>query len=100
MDPLPRPAEGYPAIRFVEPLTIPGPLGVYVPSSGTVLVADRAKAGRPLYCGTVLFRDLAAQAVPVCATYDGGMLTMSADKPLRRAPFQVPPGAIEEFRLR
>ena len=98
-EPLPRPAGGYQAIRFMEPLKIPGPLGVYEPGAGAVLVADRASRGRPLFCGTIPFRDLMTLSAHVCATFDGQSLTLGADKVFPGTPFRVPPGTIEETRL-
>jgi hypothetical protein len=73
--------------------------------AGTTLVADRTLGGIPMYCGMVLARDfLMAQSVPLCATYTSGSLGFGTDRTIflsvSRRSVTVPPGAIEEFRLR
>ena len=104
-DLLPRPAAGYRALRFVEPMRVPGLLADFDIHAGTTFVADRMVGGIPMYCGTVLERSfLMAQSVAVCAFYADGALIFSYDRMIAFgiAPqrINVPPGAVEEFRLR
>jgi hypothetical protein len=99
-DILARPDDGYRALKVTQSLRAPGPLGNFELSPGLTLVGDRSKAGETLYCGIVQFRDLMAFPTPTCATYSGGMLTMNAEKGLPSRAIAVPPGAIEEIRLR
>jgi hypothetical protein len=58
-----------------------------------------------MYCGTVLERSfLMTQSTAVCAVYANGTLTFGSDRvvSLRTSVRRVvvPPGAVEEFRLR
>lgn len=102
---LPRPTAGYRALRFVEPMRVPGLLADFDIDAGTTFVADRTVGGVPMYCGTALERSfLMAQSVAVCAFYANGTLTFSYDRMISFGtslrPVNVPPGAVEEFRLR
>lgn len=98
MDPAPRPAEGFPAIRFEERVAFPVALGTIHLGAGSTLVADQTRGGRPVYCGPGSIRDLATQAMEVCLLYDGTMLTLASDRTGRnRWPA---PAAMREIRLR
>jgi hypothetical protein len=104
-DPVPRTAQGYPAIRFLAPVRTFGLLTDLEIGSGTVLVADRTVGGIPYYCGSVLMRSfLMMESLPVCAVYADGVLTFSTDRVvsvrIATSSVAVPVGALEEFRLR
>jgi hypothetical protein len=101
-----RPTAGYRALRFVEPMRVPGLFADFDIDAGTTFVADRTVGGGvPMYCGTVLERSfLMAQSVAVCAFFANGTLTFVYDRMIAFGtslwPVNVPPGAVEEFRLR
>jgi len=99
-EPLPRPPEGYSAIRVKEPFVVPGLAVPFRMPAGAMLVADQAVDGRPAYCGMVIMRDVMGDRPwQTCAWFDGLTVQLNVDHG-RTAPFPVPPGAIEEFRLR
>ena len=84
---LPRPTAGYRALRFVEPMRVPGLLADFDIDARTTFVVDRTVGGVPMYCGTVLERSfLVAQSVAVCAFYANGALTFGYDKRFPSAP--------------
>lgn len=104
-DILPRPTTGYRALRFVEPMRVPGLFADFDIGAGTTFVADRTVGGVPMYCGTVLERSLlTARSVALCAFHANGALTFNYDRPIAFGTslrsINVPPGAVEEFRLR
>lgn len=79
---------------------MPVAFGAWEASAGTVLIADRASGGTPLYCGTLVFRDLLPTPAPMCARYEENQFTLNADKPMGRYTFPVMPGLVETYRLR
>lgn len=91
---LPRPAEGYQALRFRETVRLPAALGFNEFAAGTVLVQDRTRErdGVPLWCGQWM-GDL------MCARVDGnriGLLANFLDDGLAR---ELPAGSTEIIRL-
>ena len=102
--PITRPADGYAALRFREPVTAAATLGRYEFQAGTTLVADRRRDsdGQPVFCGVVVTGDrFMRQATPDCFLWRDGVLIAGADKMAEGSHrLSIPPGAIEEFRLR
>lgn len=101
--PLPRPPEGYAALRFKERVELGvGRLRVIPP--GTVLVADQQRSGEPVYCGMVTQREPLSGQIPVfdCVTWrPGNRMAMGAARALGpQYEAVVPEGAVEEIRLR
>jgi hypothetical protein len=92
---VPRPAEGYRAIRVAETQRFEFSIGYFEVTAGMVYAADRLRSdGEQLWC--------AAGAVPPmdCVLWDGAALTLRADGTFPVGPYPVLPGSIEEFRLR
>jgi hypothetical protein len=80
-DSLPWPSAGYRALRFVEPMRVPGLFADFDIEAGTTFVADRTVGGVPMYCGTALERSfLMAQSVAVCAFHASETLTFVYDR--------------------
>jgi hypothetical protein len=104
-DPVLHSAEGYPAIRFLRTVRASGLFTDVEIGPGTVLVADRMVGGIPFYCGSALMRSfLMRESASVCAFYGNGVFTFSTDRVvsvrIAARSVAVPPGAIQEFRLR
>lgn len=101
---IPRPPEGYAALRFSNTVAVPMGLAVAEFPAGTTLVADRLRDsdGEKVFCGPWVIRDwLATQTGRNCFLRRGDALLPGADRldqPGTAIP--VPPGSIEEIRLR
>lgn len=103
--PMARPSDGFAALRFKLPFTMPVLAGgVLEFAPGTMLVADRARDedGQPVYCGTVVRNDFGIRQIfPMCLLWQDGTLTAHADIPGGPRPqARVPSDAFEEIRLR
>ena len=92
--PISRPAEGYKAFRVTQTMYFPYGLGGLLLPAGRVYVADRQAAGsdKLLWCTD-------QQDAP-CLDWDGKSVTLQPQTALPVGPFPIPPGAVEEFRLR
>jgi hypothetical protein len=98
-EPLAPASDGYAALRVVRPVRVATRTMSYDIPVGTTLIADRSADGIPLYCGTVLARDVLAETpTRVCASYKAGILAINPHKPFGGPPNTLPPDAIEEFR--
>src|SRR3954452_20852336 len=98
----PRPAEGYPALRFVRTVRLPGALGnTWEFPAGTVLVGDRMRDAdaEPLFCGPMTIRDFGVGTQPTCVIRRGDKVWINADSLQRGFERDLPPGTIEEIRF-
>jgi hypothetical protein len=99
---LPKPAEGYSALRFKETVRLPGTLwNTWEFPANTVLVADRRRDtdGEVLYCGMMLARELVTVSQPTCVIREGNTLRINAEHLERGFERPIPPGAVEEIRV-
>jgi hypothetical protein len=100
---LARPADGYPAIRFTETVRFTGALGnTWEFPVGTTLVADRRRAtdGATMYCGPMLIRDLVTESRPICVMLAPGKIFINTEYLQQGFERDLPPGAVEETRVR
>lgn len=105
---VPRPAGGYAGLQVLERVVLPkGALGGQMElDAGTRLIADRAlPSGEPLYCGDVTMNEplIGRSRLPrqTCFAWRDGVLVANPDRGGGdHTANPVPPGAIEEFRLR
>lgn len=90
---LPKPAEGYRALRITQTQAFPIPIGTIIVPAGRVYVEDRFWPGRPpIWCPDTTPED--------CVRWDGRALTLGATQMVERGPFVLPAGSFQEFRLR
>lgn len=105
---IPRPTDGYAALRARETVLLPkGAIGGdLVLPAGSVLVADRQLPdGELLFCGDVGFRDaimgMSTRKLHLCFAKRGADFVANPDRGGgAHTASMIPPGAIEEFRLR
>ena len=91
--PIAKPADGYEAIRVKETVVLPFGRGLMLPA-GRVYVADRLsnRTGKLLWCSDDDYFG--------CMDWSEGNATFQPDNVFSIGPFPIPPGAVEEFRLR
>ena len=103
-----RPADGYQALRARETVVLPKGAagGNLILPAGSVLVADRRLPnGEPIFCGDVAFDDaifgLSTRKTHLCFAKRGTDLVANPDRGGgAHTANPIPPGAVEEFRLR
>lgn len=93
---LPRPAEGYRAIRVIETQRLPASSAVqFQITANTLYAADRVRGdGQQLWCAAGI------EPPMDCVLWDGAAITLRADGAWPVGPYLVRPGSIEELRLR
>lgn len=101
----PRPPEGYAAVRFLSTVVFPGQVTAWEFPADTVLVADRRRQsdGAQLWCGNMIQRPVRLSSGDVlrsCHVLRDGEIIVMADFSNGGFPFALPPGSVEEFRLR
>jgi hypothetical protein len=111
----PKPADGYPAFRFVQTVSFDGPLlNTWTFHEGALMVGNRTRDsdGQLLYCGPMSINDMvtflgrgSAETSEVCVFKRDNKLVISgaiSGDTISGREFEreIPPGAIEEVRYR
>lgn len=97
-----RPAEGYPALKFVQTVRFSGALGnSWEFPVGTILTGDRRRDrdGALLFCGMMTIRDIAVETRPMCVIKRGEKIFINTEILQQGYERDIPPGSIEEVRL-
>lgn len=99
---LPRPPEGYAALRFLRSVSFDVPGGYIEIPAGAVLVGDKIREGdgQPLFCGQLVYRSLGLSETKYsCIARNGDKVSVGAELANKGYGRDLPPGAVEEIRV-